>query len=70
MAMSRLKVGQVLLMSPDGLLKLLDVLGATFPKSCLGLTVSLLSLFGSRIDLQVLVSSMVMHDLNSAARWA
>jgi hypothetical protein len=51
MAMSSLKVGQVLLVSPDGLLELLNVLGAALTECCLGLAIPLLSLLGCRIDL-------------------
>lgn len=49
--MSSLEVGQVLLMGADGLFQLLDVLGATFSEGRLSLTVPLLPLLRSRIDL-------------------
>jgi hypothetical protein len=42
MTMSSLKVGQVLLVSPDGLLQLLNVLGPALSEGGLGLTVPLL----------------------------
>jgi hypothetical protein len=51
MAMGSLKVGQILLMSPDGFLELLDVLGPALSESRLSLTVPLFSLLGSCIDL-------------------
>lgn len=38
-------------MDADGLLQLLDVLGASLSEGCLGLTVALLALLGSGIDL-------------------
>jgi hypothetical protein len=51
MAMSSLEVGKVLLVSPDGLLKLLNVLGTALPERCLSLPVPLLPFLRGRIDL-------------------
>lgn len=50
--MGSIQVSQGLLLDTDGLLKLLDVLGAPLPKSCLSLTVSLLPLLCGRVDLE------------------
>jgi hypothetical protein len=49
--MSSLEVGKVLLVSPDGLLKLLNVLGTALPERCLSLPVPLLPFLRGRIDL-------------------
>jgi hypothetical protein len=46
-------------MHTDGLFQLLDVLGATLSKGRLGLTVPLLPLFGSSIDLNKAQVSMM-----------
>ena len=51
MAVSSLKVGQVLLVRTDGILELFDVLGAALPERRLGLAVPLLPLLRSRVDL-------------------
>jgi len=45
MPVGSLEVCQILLMSANSLFELLDILGAAFPESSLGLTVPLLSLF-------------------------
>ena len=50
-AVGRLEALQVALMDADGLLELLDVLGATLAEGSLGLAVALLALLRGRIDL-------------------
>lgn len=50
-AVSSLQAVEVRLMDADGLLQLLNVFGATLTEGCLGLTVALLALLGSGIDL-------------------
>ena len=52
-AVSRLEVMEVGLMDADGLFELLYVLSSTFTEGSLSLSVPLLSLFGSRIDLDI-----------------
>lgn len=49
--MSRVEVRQSLLVHPNGVLKLLDILCAAFSKGSLCLPVALLSLFRGSIDL-------------------
>lgn len=51
-AVGSIEVGQGLLLHTDRLLELLDVLGAAFSEGSLGLSVPLLPLLGSGIDLQ------------------
>ena len=48
---SSLQAVEVRLMDADGLLQLFNVFGATLTEGCLGLTVALLALLGSGIDL-------------------
>lgn len=50
--MGGIEIGQGLLLNTDGLLKLLDVLGAPFSESCLSLAVPLLPLLCGRINLE------------------
>jgi len=52
-AVSRLEVMEIGLMDADGLFELLYVLSSTFTEGSLSLSVPLLSLFGSRIDLDI-----------------
>lgn len=52
-AVSRLEIMEVGLMDTDGLFELLYVFSSTFTESSLSLSVPLLSLFGSRIDLDI-----------------
>lgn len=57
MAMSSLEVGEVLLVSSDGFLELLDILGPALSEGRLGLAVSLLPLLGSCVDLTAAIST-------------
>jgi hypothetical protein len=52
-AVSRLEVMEVRLMDANGLFELLYIFSSTFSESSLSLSVPLLSLFGSRIDLNI-----------------
>jgi hypothetical protein len=62
MAMSSLKIGQVLLVSPDGLLQLFDVLSPAFSEGSLSLPVSLLSLLRCCIDLPTALAHVPFED--------